>query len=249
MNQGRLQSLAGQRAGDDGASDFEWRGRTGPFTVVLGPGVFTPTHTSVVLAEALDLRDGDVVIDVGCGCGVLGLVAARLGAGRVFGTDLSAEAVRAAQLNAARLGLADRTDFRAGDLFEPLDGVQADVVIGDVSGIPDALAELTGWFPGGPTGAEVPVAMLGGVAAHLKPGGCLYLPAASLQSGEVLETARRVFGPEQVELVATRNFPLPAAVACSPVIDELAAKGIASFERRGTRLLWELGIWRCRRPR
>lgn len=258
MNSGPSEPLVGRSVGDphvsvtpgtaEGTWEFEWRGRTGPFTVLLGPGVFTPTHTSMVLADALDLRVDDVVIDVGCGCGVLGMVAARLGAGRVFGCDISPEAIGVAKLNAHRLGVEDRTEFWVGHLFDPIQGVQADVVIGDVSGVPDGLAELTGWFPGGPTGAELPVAMLDALGPCLRPGGCLYLPTATFQSREVLETARRLFHPEHVELVATRKFPLPTSVAGSPVVAELAAKGFANLERRGTRLLWELSIWRCRRP-
>ena len=42
-------------------------------------------------------------------------------------------------------------------------GEGANVVIADVSGIPDAVAQVTGWFPdgkgGGRTGAELPVEM------------------------------------------------------------------------------------------
>ena len=48
---------------------LEWRGRTGPFTVSLGRGVFHPTHTSRTIAEALEIEPGDTVIDVGCGSG------------------------------------------------------------------------------------------------------------------------------------------------------------------------------------
>ena len=75
-------------------STYEWRGRTGPLTLVLRPGVFTPTHTTVVMADALEIKPEDVVIDVGCGSGVLGFVAARLGAARIIGCDVSAAMLR-----------------------------------------------------------------------------------------------------------------------------------------------------------
>ena len=35
------------------STEMEWKGRTGPFSVVLNPGVFSPTHTSRTLADAL----------------------------------------------------------------------------------------------------------------------------------------------------------------------------------------------------
>ena len=67
------------------APEYQWRGRTGPFTVLLEDGVFKPSSTSVALADALQISPGDTVVDVGCGCGVLSFVAARLEAERVVG--------------------------------------------------------------------------------------------------------------------------------------------------------------------
>jgi SAM-dependent methyltransferase len=216
----------------------------------VSPGVFAPSKTSLVLADALEVNGGEVVIDVGCGSGVLSLVAARLSAGRVYGCDVSPEAVAAAEANAARLGLSDRTEFRVGNLLEPVANVSADVVIGDVSGIPDPVAEITGWFPegrgGGPTGAELPVAMLEGIGDCLKRGGRLYLPTGTIQAeNKVLEVARRVFGAANMEIVAEREFPLPNLVARSKAVARLVSDGLLNLSLRGSRLLWRLAIWRC----
>lgn len=231
-------------------AEHQWTGRTGPFALTLPPEVFAPSKTSLVLADALEVNPGEVVIDVGCGSGVLSLVAARLSAGKVYGCDVSEEAVAAARDNARRLGLEDRTEFRAGNLLEPVKDVQADVVIGDVSGIPDAVAEVTGWFPegrgGGPTGAELPVAMLEGIGDCLKLGGRLYLPTGTIQAESmVLDTARRVFGENNMEIVAEREFPLPNLVSRSKAVARLVSEGLLNLSLRGSRLLWRLAIWRC----
>ncbi len=58
------------------------------------------------------------VLDVGCGSGILALVAARFGAGEVLGVDIDLEALAQATANAARNGLANRTVFTARSLSE-----------------------------------------------------------------------------------------------------------------------------------
>jgi SAM-dependent methyltransferase len=240
----------GDVAQDTETIELNWTGRTGPFPLTLTPKVFAPSKTSLVLADALEVNPGETVIDVGCGSGVLSLVAARLSAGKVYGCDVSEEAVTAARQNAARLGVDDRTEFRVGNLLEPVSDIEADVVIGDVSGIPDPVAQITGWFPegrgGGPTGAELPVAMLEGVGECMKYGGRLYLPTGTIQAeGKVLDVARRVFGANNMEIVAEREFPLPNLVARSKAVARLVSEGLLNLSLRGSRLLWRLAIWRC----
>jgi SAM-dependent methyltransferase len=198
----------------------------------------------------MDVPKGSTVIDVGCGSGVLGIVAARLGAGRVVGCDASPEAVAVAQQNAERLGLADRMEFRHGNLLEPVTDVSADIVIGDVSGIPDDVAQVAGWFPdgrsGGPTGAELPVAMLNDVGDVLNRGGVMLLPTGTIQAEDrVLEAARKVFGERNIERILEREFPLPDLVAKSKAVARLVADGILRLRQRGSRLLWRLSVWRC----
>jgi tRNA A58 N-methylase Trm61 len=233
-----------------GLREIEWTGRSGPFPLLLGPTVFPPTHTSRAVAEALDIGPGATVLDVGCGCGVLGIVAARLGSGHVVGCDASPEAVRVATRNAERLGLGERMEFRQGNLLEPVRDASFDVIIGDVSGVPDDVAKVAGWFPdgrsGGPTGAELPVAMLEQVGDVLAGGGVMYLPTGTIQAEDrVLDAARRTFGETNMERLLEREFPLPDLVAKSKAVARLVTQGILRLRQRGSRLLWRLSVWRC----
>jgi SAM-dependent methyltransferase len=230
-------------------SEVEWKGRTGPFSIVLNPGVFSPTHTSRTLAEALEIGPEDTVIDVGCGSGILSFVAARLGARHVIGCDISEEAVQAARENAGRLGLSDRVEFRTGSLLEPVRDQQASVLIGDVSGIPDEIAEVTGWFPdgraGGPTGAELPKMMIESIGDTLQHGGRLYLPTGTIQDEKsIIEAARKVFGDNMVPILE-REFPLPDIVGKSLAAARMMKEGLLNLHKRGSRWLWRLQIWRC----
>ena len=65
------------------------RAEPDPSRLLVRPGVFSPTSTSRTLADALEIDADDTVIDVGCGSGVLAFVAAKLGAKKVYGCDLS----------------------------------------------------------------------------------------------------------------------------------------------------------------
>ena len=83
--------------------------------VVLEPGRAFGTglhETTSLVAEALaDARDevrGQAVLDVGCGSGILALVALRLGAARAVAIDVDPDAVDVTRENAARNGLDER---------------------------------------------------------------------------------------------------------------------------------------------
>ncbi len=78
-----------------------------------------------------DVREGDVVLDVGSGAGIDSLVAARrVGAsGRVIGLDMTPAMIEAARENASRVGAAN-VEFRLGDAEAmPVDDASVDWVI------------------------------------------------------------------------------------------------------------------------
>lgn len=68
------------------------------------------------VVAALDLRAGQLLLDLACGRGGYGLEIARRSGGRVVGVDFSAVAIGQARSRAQALGLADRAEFRVGEL-------------------------------------------------------------------------------------------------------------------------------------
>ncbi len=226
-----------------------WKGRLGPMELATSDSTFEPTTISTLMAKVLEIKKGDVVIDVGCGTGILGIIAAKLGAGKVYGVDASPDVVEVATANAEAHGVADRMEFFHGDLFSPLpEGVKADVIIGDVSGVPDAIAADSGWFPsktgGGPRGSELPVRMVRDAGRWLKENGRLFLPTGTIQDeNAILDAARSAFG--SLKKLIDKMIPVPGPLAESTGLRDLVDRGIVKLTPRGSRFLWEARVWEC----
>lgn len=224
-----------------------WKGRFGPMELQVGPATFRPSTISTLLADSLEFKPGAVVVDVGTGSGILSIIAAKLGASKVYGVDAADETVEIASANAAAHGVADRVEFAQGDMFGPLDPeVEADVVIGDVSGIPDDIAAASGWFPsglsGGPTGAELPMRMIEESKRLLREGGKLFLPTGSLQDEKtILNRAKSVFG--SMKQLTERNIPLPTALAEDPAVLRALKDRVIALKQRGSRFQWTARVW------
>jgi len=104
----------------------------------FGMGDHPTTMTSLLMIEKY-VQPGDVLIDVGCGSGVLGIGALRLGAVRAIGMDINPSCVAVSQEN-ARL---NHVDDRWTVTTEPVAviGFPADIVVANI--LAPALIELS----------------------------------------------------------------------------------------------------------
>jgi SAM-dependent methyltransferase len=105
----------------------EWRSKGIDIPAIGGRihphyGVFAPVrreYVDLVAEEPLPaaLSSCNVAFDIGTGTGVLAALLARRGIGRVVATDQDPRALSCARENIERLGLADRVEVVAADLF------------------------------------------------------------------------------------------------------------------------------------
>ncbi len=81
--------------------------------------VYDPAEDSFLFAESLIVNQDDYVLDMGTGCGILGIVAAAK-VDRVVAIDINPYAVRCAKENAKLNHVAEKMCFLRGHLFGPL---------------------------------------------------------------------------------------------------------------------------------
>ncbi len=89
--------------------------------MAFGTGLHPTTKMCIRLLKEV-LREGDSLLDVGCGSGILSIVAKMLGASRVVGIDVSEDAVREslenAELNEVSIEVYRRTPSELEENFE-----------------------------------------------------------------------------------------------------------------------------------
>jgi len=172
--------------------------------------VYEPAEDSFLFAENLVVSEGDYVLDMGTGCGILSVIAAEKGA-RVVGVDINPYAVRCAKENAKLNGVLDRMFFVRGDLFTPLRiGERFDLILFNAPYLPSEGAEDESWlgraWAGGFSGRRVIDRFIREVPKYLKGDGRIFLMQSTLCG--VCETLER-FGDSglRVGVVVERDLP------------------------------------------
>ncbi|NLJ79241.1 MAG: 50S ribosomal protein L11 methyltransferase [Tissierellia bacterium] len=114
----------------------EYEAGDGEVVIELDPGMAfgTGTHeTTIMCMEALEdyLKPGDSVYDIGCGSGILSIVAAKLGAKDVIGVDLDEVCIRVSNENIALNDVGHLVQVKRGNLLDVLDG-RANIIVSNI---------------------------------------------------------------------------------------------------------------------
>ena len=227
----RLDALLARRLAGEPLAHLTGRQQFAGMEMLAGPGALVPRRETELLARgaievtrALVAEQGAAVrvVDVCCGSGNVALaVAHHVPEARVFGADLSEDAVALARQNAEYLKLQDRTEFRAGDLLAPFDtaefhgsidaltcnppyisSAKVEHLHGEISKYEPHLA-----FDGGPFGVAILMRLLQDAPRFLKPGGWLAFEV----------------GLGQGPAMAKRLEKMPRVTQVKPLLDEHGA--------------------------
>jgi len=155
------------------------RTRFGEVLLDVWSGVYPPRRSTKMLVKNMGDLSGRIVLDLGCGSGIIGIVAAIRGAGRVVCLDISLRACRNAVRNFRLNGLAEWADVVAGDGSSCLRDSAFDLVVLNppMTPSPRPLPRYT-W--GGADGRGFLKRFLADISRILKSGGRLLVAASSL---------------------------------------------------------------------
>lgn len=167
--------------------------------IEIHPGVYEPAEDSMLMIEALEVRPGEEVLEVGCGTGIIALHCAKAGA-RVTASDVSIKAIECARANAERNDL-DITLVES-DLTEKMNG-EFEVIVFNPPYLPEDEISDPSWT-GGVSGLEMTLMFLKQCKRRLAPGGRVYIIVSTLSESRKFEPAADEMGYDY-EIAARRQ--------------------------------------------
>lgn len=146
--------------------------------------VYEPAEDSFLLAEKFDVKEGERVLDMGTGCGLLAIVAAEK-ASKVFAVDKNPYAVRCTSNNARLNNVSDKIEIIQGDMFTPFcNCIKFDKIAFNAPYLPKDESETESWltqaWSGGPSGRDVIDEFIAKSPEHVDPDGRLFLLQSSI---------------------------------------------------------------------
>ncbi|HJT97028.1 MAG TPA: peptide chain release factor N(5)-glutamine methyltransferase [Rhodanobacteraceae bacterium] len=227
----RLGELVERRIAGIPLAHLTGRQRFLDLELLAGAEALVPRRETELLARAaIELArgiDAPTVVDVCTGSGNVALALARHVPGaRVFGADLSEEALVLARRNADLLGLA--VEFRQGDLLAPFDSAaflgRVDLLTCNPpyissSKVGQMAEEIAGHeprlaFDGGPLGVTILMRLVQQAPRFVKPGGWLAFEVGLGQGPALVRRLKGNVAYRDVRELADENGAVRAILVC-----------------------------------
>ena len=157
------------------------------FILNTDDNVYNPAEDSYLLADNLEIKEGQSVLEIGTGSGIVAMYASRL-TDRITVTDINFDACELARRNFEDNGI-EGIEILFGNLFEPVENRKFDVILFNTPYLPteddDVIDDTINYaFDGGVNGRKVIDLFLNEVGNHLNDGGIVQLIQSSLSGNQ-----------------------------------------------------------------
>ena len=161
--------------------------KMGKFEIETDDLVYLPSDDSFLLAENLEINEGQSVLEIGTGSGIVSMYASLL-TDDVTATDINYNALELAEKN-FKINNIDTIKLEFGDLFEPIKDQKFDVILFNTPYLPtdsdDIINDdLNYAFDGGLDGRNVIDRFINQVSNHLNDKGIVQMIQSSLSDNE-----------------------------------------------------------------
>ncbi len=157
------------------------------FIINTDDNVYVPAEDSYLLADNLEIKEGQSVLEIGTGSGIVAMYASRL-TDKITVTDINFDACELARKNFEDNNI-ENIEILFGNLFEPVKNRKFDVILFNTPYLPtedgDVIDDTLNYaFDGGLNGRKVIDLFLNEVGNHLNDGGIVQLIQSSLSGNE-----------------------------------------------------------------
>jgi len=182
----------------------------GKYVFDVWENVYEPAEDSFLFARNLLVQENSIVLDMGTGCGILGIIAAEQ-ASEVVAVDINPYAIRCAKENARCNKVLNKMIFLQGNLFAPIrEEVKFDMILFNAPYLPSVQVDAENWleraWSGGLNGRQIIDRFICEAPKHLEKNGCVLLMQSTLSN--VDETLEKFEGRSlRTEIVAKCSLP------------------------------------------
>nr|WP_294999920.1 HemK2/MTQ2 family protein methyltransferase [uncultured Methanobrevibacter sp.] len=157
------------------------------FKLNFDDNVYVPAEDSYLLADNLEINEGQSVLEIGTGSGIVAMYASKL-TNNITVTDINFDACELARKNFEENGI-EGIEILFGNLFEPVGNRKFDVILFNTPYLPtedgDVIDDTLNYaFDGGLNGRKVIDMFLDEVENHLNDGGIVQMIQSSLSGNE-----------------------------------------------------------------
>ena len=161
--------------------------RMGKFEIETDDLVYIPSDDTFLLAKNLEIKEGQSVLEIGTGSGLVSMYASLL-TDDVTATDINYNALELAEKN-FKLNNINTIKLEFGDLFEPVKDKKFDVILFNTPYLPtdsdDIINDdLNYAFDGGLDGRKVIDRFINQVSNHLNDKGIVQIIQSSLSDND-----------------------------------------------------------------